>query len=122
MGWGERLDKGSELELALQGQLRARNLERGRPSLPPFVREHRFHATRGWRFDFSWPVQKLAVEVEGGTWTAGRHTRGAGFEEDCLKGAEAAIAGWRVMHLTGDMVEDGRALARIERALLGDGS
>lgn len=34
---------------------------------PEFVREHRFHPTRRWRFDFAWPDEKVALEVEGGT-------------------------------------------------------
>jgi len=39
----------------------------------------------------------LAVEVDGGTWTGGRHTRGAGFEADCEKLNAAVIAGFRVL-------------------------
>ena len=85
--------------------------------VPEPVREYRFHATRKWRFDFAWPVQKIAVEVEGGSWVGGAHTRGQGFEKDCVKYAEAAIAGWRVIRVTGNMIEDGRAISYIERAL-----
>lgn len=62
-----------------------------------FVEEHRFHATRRWRFDFAWVAQRVAVEVEGGVWSGGRHTRGAGFVADARKYNEAVRLGWRVL-------------------------
>ena len=105
--------RGSALEELLAGQIRL--LGANIPAAP--VREHQFHPGRRWRFDFAWPDHMLAVEVEGGTWTAGRHSRGAAFEADCEKYAEAVIAGWRILRVTNHMVEDGRALAFIERAL-----
>src|SRR4051812_46647081 len=55
-------------------------LRRLRVPLP--VTEHRFHEARQWRFDYAFVAQKVAVEVEGGVWTRGRHTRGKGFLED----------------------------------------
>jgi very-short-patch-repair endonuclease len=27
--------------------------------------EYRFHEERRWRFDFAWPIQKVAVEIQG---------------------------------------------------------
>ena len=62
-----------------------------------FVEEHRFHPTRRWRFDFAFVAQRLAVEVEGGVWTGGRHTRGYGYAADCEKYNEATRLGWRVL-------------------------
>ena len=44
------------------------------------IREHRFAPPRRWRFDYAWPDRRLALEVEGGTWTGGRHVRGRGYE------------------------------------------
>jgi very-short-patch-repair endonuclease len=81
------------------------------------VRELRFHPTRRWRFDFSIPRLKIAIEVEGATWARGRHTRGSGFEKDCEKYNEATIMGWRVLRFTTDMVISGEAIAVIERAI-----
>jgi very-short-patch-repair endonuclease len=81
------------------------------------VREHRFHEVRQWRFDFAWPNRLIAVEVEGGTYAAGRHSRGSGFQADCVKYAEAAIAGWRVLRVTTGMVESGQAIDLIRRIL-----
>jgi hypothetical protein len=47
--------------------------------LPAPVREHRFAPPRRWRFEYAWPAHRLALEVEGGTWTGGRHVRGRGY-------------------------------------------
>lgn len=80
-----------------------------------FIREYRFHPQRRWRLDFAWPERKVALEVEGGTWINGRHNRGSSFEADCEKYNEAAILGWRVIRVTGSMVEDGRALSFVQR-------
>lgn len=92
--------------------------------LPEPLREHRFHATRRWRFDVAWPqrtaspwVSALAVEVEGGVYVKGAHTRGAHFESDCEKYAEALIHGWRVLRVTPRHIRDGRALQWIETLL-----
>lgn len=78
---------------------------------------HAYHRDRDFRFDLAWPDRRLAVEVDGGTYSGGRHTRGAGYERDAEKGNEAAIKGWRVLHVTAAMVEDGRALDYVERLL-----
>ena len=84
--------------------------------LPEPEHEHRFSPPRRWRFDFAWSDRLLAVECEGGTWSEGRHVRGAGFEADCEKYADAALDGWLVLRVTTAMIEDGRALELIERA------
>jgi very-short-patch-repair endonuclease len=78
--------------------------------LPEPVREYRFDAIRRWKFDFAWPAQKVAVECEGGIWTSGRHTRGAGFEVDCEKYNAATLQGWRVVRFTSGMVKNGAAI------------
>ncbi len=100
----------SVLEQALLFQIRAYGL-------PEPEQEYKFHPDRKWRFDFAFVSERLAVEVEGATWANGRHTRGDGFENDCRKYAEAAILGWRVIRVTGGMVESGEAVQLIERAL-----
>ena len=73
---------------------------------PSLEREHQFAAAIGrrWRIDRAWIDQKAAFELEGGTWTGGRHTRGAGFRDDCEKYNAAGALGWRVFRLTGEMV------------------
>jgi len=83
----------------------------------PPVPEYRFHPTRRWRFDFAWPDQQLALEIEGGVFIAGRHSRGAGYRADCEKASAAAILGWRVLRVTGDHVRNGQALQWTQAAL-----
>ena len=85
--------------------------------LPEPVPEFRFHATRKWRFDYAWPIQRVALEVDGGVWTQGRHTRGAGAIADMEKVSEAAILGWRVLYVVPDDLRSGVALDRVARAL-----
>ena len=84
--------------------------------LPLPVREHRF-CSRRWRFDLAWPDRMLAAEVAGAVYSQGRHTRGKGFTEDCRKYSEAAILGWRILHLTTQMIPSGEAVSVTERAL-----
>ena len=71
---------------------------------PELVREHRFLETRRWRFDFAHVETKTAIEIEGGVWTGGRHTRGSGFIADAEKYNESALMGWTVFRLPGQMV------------------
>lgn len=82
------------------------------------VREYKFHATRNWRFDFAWPEARVAVEIEGGVWKGGRHTRGAGFIGDCEKYNAAVLDGWRVFRLTGEMIDTAH-IAPIARLICG---
>ena len=91
----------SELETAFESYIRFLA-----PDLPAPVREHRFAPPRRWRFDFAWPAATggVAVELDGGAYTQGRHTRGAGFEADCEKLNEAAVRGWRVLRFTSGML------------------
>ena len=83
--------------------------------LPPYVTEHRFHPTRRWRFDYCWPELKIAVEVHGGTYTNGRHTRGGGFTVDREKMNEAAIYGWTVLEVTSAQVRSGQMRRWLDR-------
>ena len=86
--------------------------------LPAPQTELAFAPPRRWRFDMAYPEQHLAIEVDGGTWTGGRHSRGTGYEADCEKLNAAVLTGWRVLRFTGDMVRDGRAVDVIRQALM----
>lgn len=83
-------------------------------------REFRFHDTRKWRFDFAFPELKLAIEVEGGTYTNGRHTRGSGYEKDLEKYNEAVKLGWRVLRFSTGMVTSGKAINEVVGVIKGD--
>lgn len=62
--------------------------------LPEFV----FHPKRKWRFDYAFITTRLAVEIEGGIWSQGRHVRGAGMLADMRKYSAAALLGWRILY------------------------
>lgn len=81
------------------------------------IREHRFHPKRKWRIDQAWPDLMCGVEIEGGVWINGRHTRGKGFINDCEKYNEAALMGWTILRIPTDWVEDGSALPLVKRLL-----
>jgi very-short-patch-repair endonuclease len=59
--------------------------------------EYRFHKPRRWKFDVAWPDCRVAVELEGGIWTRGRHTRGKGYRRDMEKYNAASMDGWTVL-------------------------
>ena len=82
------------------------------------AREHRFHATRRWRFDLAYPDCRLAIEIDGGCYTGGRHVQGAGVRADCEKFAVAQGLGWRVLRVLPEHVRSGRA-AQWARAIGG---
>jgi very-short-patch-repair endonuclease len=52
---------------------------------------------RKWRFDFAWPAQKVALEVDGGIWIKGRHNQGAAMKGQWEKENEANCAGWHIL-------------------------
>ena len=71
----------------------------------PVVDEHRFHTTRKWRFDLACPSRRIAVEIEGGAWSRGRHTRGVGYIGDMEKYNCAILLGWRVFRYTPNQLD-----------------
>lgn len=87
--------------------------------------EHRFHPVRRHRIDvalnerigdgFYGPA--LAVEIDGGGFIGGRHSRGLGLEADCEKSALLAAAGYRLVRVTPKQVRTGQALAWIQECL-----
>lgn len=58
---------------------------------------------RKYRFDFAWPEQMVAVEIDGGQWKAsgGRHARDTDREKHNL----AVCLGWRVLRYSGEMLK-----------------
>ncbi len=83
------------------------------------TREHRFHETRRWRFDFAFPDLKVALEKEGGVFMggAGRHTSGAGFTKDCEKYSVAAGLGWLVIRATTTQINKWAFLPWLDAAI-----
>jgi len=102
----KKAGNGSVLEDLLAEQIRLMEL-------PIPERQAKLVPGRKFAFDFSWPRQKLAVEVQGGTWVKGAHSSGAGIERDCEKAALALLAGYRTLAVTGGQVRSGQALTWI---------
>lgn len=100
----------SDLEDTLVFQLQALGA-------PQPEREYRFHPIRKWRYDLAWIDKKIAVEVEGGVYIQGRHTRGAGVEGDCDKYNAATRLGWQVYRYTSKKIKSGEAAQEIMEVL-----
>nr|DAU88885.1 MAG TPA: DNA mismatch endonuclease [Caudoviricetes sp.] len=84
------------------------------------VKEFRFHPQRRWRFDYALPEHKIALEVEGGVWTGGRHTSPKGFLGDIEKYNTATLMGWRVFRTTPDDLYKKTTLDLIKTAVSGE--
>lgn len=78
-------------------------------------KEYRFHPSRKWRFDYAIPSIRMAIEVEGGVWTGGRHTSSKGFLGDMEKYNEAALSGWCLIRTTPEELLTSKILDLIKR-------
>jgi very-short-patch-repair endonuclease len=67
------------------------------------IKEYKFHPTRRWRVDF-WHTSGVAIEIEGGIWTGGRHTRGKGFINDLEKYNALAERGVLLFRIPGHQI------------------
>lgn len=83
------------------------------------VKEFKFHPVRKWRFDYAIPEHKIALEVEGGVWTGGRHTSSVGFMKDMEKYNTATLMGWRVFRTTPDELYRLKTLNLLKTAISG---
>jgi hypothetical protein len=104
----DQLKPKSEAELLLEDHLKE-CFPQGK-----FNREVRFHSRR-WRFDYTvqrepMEIARLAVEIEGGIWNRGRHTRGAGYQGDLDKYNSAVALGWRVYRFSTQDILSGKDL------------
>lgn len=73
---------------------------------------------RKWRADFVHRGTRTMIEIEGGAWTGGRHTRGSGFTEDATKYLRAWELGWSVLRLSEAQITE-RDVRRIIAKLRG---
>lgn len=83
------------------------------------VKEYKFHPIRKWRFDYAIPEHKIALEVEGGVWTGGRHTSPKGFLGDIEKYNTATLMGWRVFRTTPDELYKTATINLLKNAISG---
>jgi len=80
---------------------------------PVYERQFRIHPERRFMADFYFPAARLVVEVDGGGWVNGRHSRGKGIESDAQKSWYIALMPARLMRVTPAQIKDGTALAAI---------
>jgi very-short-patch-repair endonuclease len=80
-------------------------------------KEFKFHKKRKWRFDFAFVQYKVALEIEGGVWIQGRHTRGSGFVKDMEKYNKATELGWRILRITPDNLTTEETIILIKTTL-----
>lgn len=85
--------------------------------LPRPHAEFQFDESRRWRFDWAWPAWNLALEVDGGIWAQGRHTRGVGWRKDTEKLNAAASQGWRLLRCEPSALCSDAMIATIRAAL-----
>lgn len=100
----------SKLEETLLFQIKA-------VGLPVPEREYHFSDTRRWRLDFAYPERKIGIEVQGGIYSRGAHSRGSGLERDYEKINTAQLMGYKVFQFSRKMIEDGMAVDTIIKAL-----
>ena len=65
-----------------------------------FVRQFKPFEKRKYKCDFYLPEYNTIIEIEGGQWSNGRHTRGKGFQLDIEKYNKLTLAGYKVYRLT----------------------
>lgn len=106
---GEKIP--NEFEAKLAGELKTLKIE--------FEQEFEFHPKRKWRADFHLVGKKILVEVEGGIWSGGRHTRGKGYIGDMEKYNSATMMGFQVIRFSTEQVKSGLAIQQIEK-MVGD--
>jgi very-short-patch-repair endonuclease len=79
----------------------------GNPSIPDPVEEFKFHPKRKWSIDLFWPDQKLALEIEGGTYmkSGGGHRSITGYHQDMEKYNAICVYGFSLLRFTTKQME-----------------
>ena len=86
--------------------------------LEPPVEDYRFAAPdRQWMIDLSWPTVRVGIEVQGGVWVKGAHSRGAQQIKDFEKLNAAQVRGWIVLQVTPDQLCTAETLALVRMAM-----
>lgn len=85
--------------------------------LPVPIPEYRFAPPRKWRMDWAWLYHLVYLEIQGGCWTGGRHTRGAALQKEWEKLNEAAICGWRCIFCSREQVRSGSVFITLRKVL-----
>jgi very-short-patch-repair endonuclease len=100
----------SRLEVQAKAQL-------DQAGLDGYEQQYKFATGRGYRFDFAFVDAKVAVEIDGGTWTGKGHAGGKGYRHDRERDNFAQITGWVVLRYTAEMLNDNAMIAQVAAAL-----
>lgn len=88
------------------------------PARPHLHKRLAVAGLRDWRFDRTWPDERVAIEVDGGQRKpgGGRHNR----DSDRDKLNAAAALGWRVLRFSGEMLNEDpiRCIDVLRKALM----
>ena len=76
-----------------------------------YHKEFKFLDNRKFRFDYVYLLSEslikgIAIEFEGGVWSAGRHIRPLGFIKDCEKYNLATVNGYIVLRFTSECLKN----------------
>lgn len=80
-----------------------------------YKEEFRFEPKRRWRFDFL--IRDIALEIDGGLWINGGHSRGKGRISDMEKQNHATLLGYKTLRFTPAQVKSGTALEYLKNML-----
>lgn len=86
--------------------------------LTDFEQEYQFDEKRKYRLDLAFPAQRVGIEIEGGIWDSGAHSRPKGILRDMEKGNLLVLSGWRVLRYTPDQVRQGEAIEGLKALLV----
>lgn len=102
---------GNDERKVLYSELEKKLKEVDRYTMPEVPFSHFLPTKRKFRADFLMPILKIIIEVNGGQFTGGRHTRGGqGYETDLTKLNLAQIHGYKVIQFTYQMLKRGEHL------------
>ena len=83
------------------------------------VEQYRIVPGRRYAWDVAFVEQRVAIELQGGLWSAGAHSRPKGILRDYDKHNLATAHGWRCLYFAADHLEDDPAdvIAQVKSVL-----
>jgi len=97
------MKRNDSLERAFRNQwdMRVRDMY---PRPPDPVAQCRFHPDKGWIYDYCWIDKLLALDIQGGGFVMGAHSREGGMTNDYYKHNAAVLMGWRPLLASRTMI------------------
>jgi len=86
-----------------------------------YVREAQIIPHRKYRYDFYYPEANLCIEIQGGVWSNGAHSRPTGITRDYEKANLCVQHGFRLLQFDVKQVKSGDAVEFV-RSIIQQGS